>query len=47
MNVTKYELKEQIAACLQARLSWPTADACADDLIRLFEYKGWLIHGED
>jgi hypothetical protein len=38
----KEELREQIAACLQARMSWPKADACADDLIRLFEYKNWI-----
>jgi len=37
------DAQEQMAACLQARLPWPTADACATDLMRLFAHKGWTV----
>jgi|HubBroStandDraft_4_1064222.scaffolds.fasta_scaffold1606046_1 hypothetical protein len=30
-------LREDIAATLQARMSWPQADACATDVVRRFE----------
>jgi hypothetical protein len=37
------DLREQIAALLQARLPWPTADACATDIVQMFDRKGWAV----
>jgi hypothetical protein len=39
------ELQEQIAAVLQGRLPWPTADACAVDIVQMFNRKGWTVAG--
>jgi hypothetical protein len=37
------EVREQIAALLQARLPWPTADVCALDIMQMFDRKNWRV----
>lgn len=37
------EVLDAIAATLQARLSWPQADACAIDIMMMFERKNWVV----
>jgi hypothetical protein len=45
--IDEADVKEQIAAKLQARMTWAQAEACAEDIVQLFNHHDWYVAEPD
>lgn len=41
------DLRNHIANVLQARMTWHTAEACAKDIVDMFERKNWKVQQDE